>query len=37
MPFQQKKPLMEKKRRARINACFDRLKELLLHSEMQQK
>ncbi|KAI1727687.1 helix-loop-helix DNA-binding domain-containing protein [Ditylenchus destructor] len=31
-----KKPLMEKKRRARMNLCFDKLKELLLQSDVQQ-
>ncbi|KAI1720078.1 helix-loop-helix DNA-binding domain-containing protein [Ditylenchus destructor] len=31
-----KKPLMEKKRRARMNLCFDKLKELLLQSDIQQ-
>uniref|UniRef100_A0A1I8BNZ5 BHLH domain-containing protein n=1 Tax=Meloidogyne hapla TaxID=6305 RepID=A0A1I8BNZ5_MELHA len=36
MERKQKKPLMEKKRRARINACFERLKEILLHSELPQ-
>uniref|UniRef100_A0A914HYD6 BHLH domain-containing protein n=1 Tax=Globodera rostochiensis TaxID=31243 RepID=A0A914HYD6_GLORO len=36
MARKQKKPLMEKKRRARINKCYDRLKEILLHSELQQ-
>ncbi|KAL3108384.1 hypothetical protein niasHT_015306 [Heterodera trifolii] len=34
--LKQKKPMMERKRRARINACFDQLKEVLLHSDMQQ-
>lgn len=27
---------MEKKRRARMNLCFDKLKELLLQSDIQQ-
>lgn len=29
--FQLKKPLMEKRRRARMNECLDQLKHLLLH------
>ncbi|KAF7637141.1 BHLH domain-containing protein [Meloidogyne graminicola] len=28
--------MMEKKRRLRINNCFDKLKEILMHSESQQ-
>ncbi|CAK5088734.1 unnamed protein product [Meloidogyne enterolobii] len=32
----QKKPIMERKRRARLNACFERLKEILLTSDSQQ-
>uniref|UniRef100_A0A914MTK2 BHLH domain-containing protein n=1 Tax=Meloidogyne incognita TaxID=6306 RepID=A0A914MTK2_MELIC len=32
----QKKPIMERKRRARLNACFERLKEILLSSDTQQ-
>jgi hypothetical protein len=35
--LQQKKPLMEKRRRARINVCYEKLKEILQQSDLQLK
>lgn len=35
--FQLKKPLMEKRRRARINQCLSELKQLLLHMAPHQR